>query len=389
MKIAILSGIFPPDIGGPAVYVERLASDFLNRGVSVKVLAYSDKSIPVKDYKFPVVLVSRKYPKIIRHFLYLIKALKIAADSDVIYAQNLFNAGIPALIAGTILRKKLVVKIVGDYAWEQAITKWGVKDQIDDFQEKNYFFPVNLLKKTQAFLAKRAFRIITPSFYLKGIIKGWGVKDGNIKVVYNAVESQSQSQSIASKEEAKNKIGIKGDIILSVGRLSPWKGFDCLIEVFPYLLKENPNFKLVIAGEGEERKNLEFKIKNLKLGNNVKLAGKVLHKDIYFYFKAADIFILNSGYEGLSHALLEAMQSGVPIIASNIGGNPELIQDGFNGFLAEYNNKEQIKNSVLRLWKDNDIKRRFIENSNEKLKEFDWEQLLEKTLKNLKTDSEL
>lgn len=321
MKIIIAAGIYPPDIGGPATYAEKLSQE-----LKQPVISYSKRL--------------KKYPKGLKHLLYFFCLLWLARNTDVIYAQNVTSAGLPALLAANLLRKKFVLKVVGDAAWEQ---------------NKKH------LRILQECVVKSADQIIVPSQYVKKMVVGWGMPPGKIEVIYNAPEMVSIN---ISKREAKEKIGIEGDIILSVGRPVPWKGFAVLRSIMPDLLKENPNFQLVIVGEGER---------------------KVPHSQMPFYFRAADIFVLNSGYEGLSHAILEAMQSGAPVIASNIGGNPELIEDGFNGFLVEYNNCDQLKDAILRLWRDKDLQEKFINNSREKLKNFTWENLVEETFNILKT----
>jgi glycosyltransferase involved in cell wall biosynthesis len=242
--------------------------------------------------------------------------------------------------------------VVGDAAWEQ---------------QKKY------LRKIQTLVAKGADSIIVPSHYVKKMVQRWGVLGEKIKVIYNAPEPAPQLR--VSKTEAKERIGLSGDIILSIGRLVPWKGFSDLIAIMPDLLKVNPKFQLVIVGQGKER---------LPSGPGVKLVGSVPHSLVPLYFKAADIFVLNSGYEGLSHAILEAMQFGVPVIASREGGNPELIEDNFNGLLVEYKNRKEIKEAILKLWQNRDLQEKFIRNSKEKLKDFSWENLVKKTLEVLR-----
>lgn len=317
MKIILAAGIYPPDIGGPATYAEKLSKE-----LAAPVISYS-RSL-------------KKFPKGIKHFLYFLCLLRLAKDKDVIYAQNVTSAGLPALLAAKILRKRFVLKVVGDAAWEQ---------------KKSY------LKTIQAYVARNAESVIVPSQYVKKMVVAWGVSEDKIRVIYNAVEKGSQTD--ISKEEAKKKIGIDGDIILSVGRPAPWKGFDDLRSIMPDLLRENRNFKLVIVGEHK----------------------KVPHDQMPFYFRAADVFVLNSGYEGLSHVILEAMQSSVPVIASSKGGNPELIEDNYNGFLIEYKNREQIKSAILKLWRDKNLQEKFINNSKEKLKNFTWKNLVKQTIK--------
>jgi len=383
MKICIFTGIFPPDIGGPAGYVKRLAQDFSQTGIEVTVLTYADESGKEKIGEFESFKISRKHPKGIRHVLYLAHGFKLAKGCDVIYAQNLFSVGIPALIISMLRKKRLVVKVVGDYAWEKSLNL-GMSSGIDEFQHQKHSFLTGIIVSLQSYLANRSFRIIVPSYYLKGIVAGWGVPEKKIKVIYNVPEPFSEV--VVSKEEVQNKIRIQGDIILSIGRLSPWKGFAALIESVAELAGERPGLKLVIVGDGEERDSLAALIKKLGLKERVQITGRVPHKEILLYFKAADVFILNSEYEGLSHVIMEAMQVGVPVVVSNKGGNPELIQSGFNGFLVEYNNKEEIKTAILRLLQDRELARRFVENSRRKLAAFSWDKLLKETLNILKEE---
>lgn len=381
-KIIIATGIFPPDIGGPATYCEKLANDLVSQDISVKVICYSD----VKEYgryNFPVVRISRNYPKVVKHLIYLWKLLVISKDADVIYAQNPVSAGLPALLASRILRKKMVLKLVSDGAWEYYVTQVKNYDDPEKFQHQTYDFKTEFLRKIQKMSAKGAGKIIVPSLYVKNIISQWGIALDKIAVVYNAPKQMASLN--LSKEEAKEKIGVKGDIILSVGRLAPEKGFDTIISSMPELLIKNPGFKLLIVGEGEKRKDLEVKIQELNLGNNVKMTGQVPSQEIPLYLKAADLFVLDSQGEGLAHVILEAMQIGTPIIASRHGGNIELIEDSFNGFLVEYNNQGELTEAILELWQDKELQQKFIKNSYEKIKGFNWEDLIAKTLKILKT----
>ncbi|MFH1575573.1 MAG: glycosyltransferase family 4 protein [Candidatus Nealsonbacteria bacterium] len=356
MKIIFATGIFPPDIGGPATYVSKLALECVKRGFIVRVITYG--SADALSFQFPITRISRNYPAGLRHMIYFWKLLFLARSADLIYAQNVTSAGFPAMLAAKLLRKRIVLKIVGDAAWEQ---------------NKGY------LRVVQGAVARFADRIIVPSLYLKKRVEGWGVAGEKIEVIYNAPEQFCLLD--ISKSDAKNKLGLSGNIILSVGRFVPWKGFIELICALPGLLKENPAFYLVIVGDGADRKRLESEIKKLKLEDNVKLTGSVPHSQIPLYFKAADIFVLNSGYEGLSHVILEAMQQGVPVIASSKGGNPELIENGINGSLVEYKNQEQLNGAILKLWQDKNLQEKFIQNSKEKLKNFTWANLVEKTLK--------
>jgi len=124
MKVILATGVFPPDIGGPATYCERLAQRFHRMKIEVVVICYSDVKKD-KEYEFPIVRISRRYPKGLRHLLYFYHSLRLARGADVIYAQNPVTAGFPAMLTSKILNKKFVLKIVGDYAWEQGTSIWG------------------------------------------------------------------------------------------------------------------------------------------------------------------------------------------------------------------------------------------------------------------------
>jgi glycosyltransferase involved in cell wall biosynthesis len=111
------------------------------------------------------------------------------------------------------------------------------------------------------------------------------------------------------------------------------------------------------------------------------LIDRLPHREFLEYFKASKIFVLNSGYEGFSHLLLEAMAIGLPIITTNVCGNPEIIKDGYNGLLVEYNNKTQFKEAILRVWKNKDLQNKFSENGEKTVLEFSLERMLNETIK--------
>lgn len=114
-------------------------------------------------------------------------------------------------------------------------------------------------------------------------------------------------------------------IIGSVGRLTYQKNYEFLIKITPKILKNNPNIKIIIIGEGTERKLYAELIKNLKLEGSVLLAGDQL--DAYKYLKAFDVFTLPSRYEGMSITLIEAIQAGLPILTTEVGGAKEMLNN--------------------------------------------------------------
>jgi len=239
------------------------------------------------------------------------------------------------------------------------------------------------LYKLQGWVCKKSDLVIVPSKYLNGIVKGWGVPETKIKIVYNGVDFKP---SDLSKEEARSKIGIHGNIILSVGRLVPWKGFRMLIKIMPQLLNLNQFARLVIIGDGPDRESLNLMINNLNLDKKVFLAGKKPREELATYLAAADMFVLNSGYEGFSHQILEAMTCGIPVIASAVGGNRELITQGDNGFLVKYNDEFNLVEAIKTIWQNPEFKEGLTESGKDTVARFSSNRMVEETIKILTND---
>lgn len=339
MKILIATGIFPPDIGGPATYSKILADELPKRGVGVDVLSFGSV---------------RALPKVARHFIYFFKVFWRGIKADIIFAQDPVSVGFPAVIAATILRKPLVLKIVGDYAWEQGVGRFGVKELLDEFLTKKYGWRVEFLRKIQKFVANRANKIIVPSNYLKRVVVTWGIDQMKIEMVYNAFYFSKAIDYYYERtgDVERNQLGLSGKrVVVSAGRLVPWKGFTGLVEVIADLTKNFPNLELIVIGEGPERPKIEKKIKELELKNHVRLIGSVSHPELLKYLKAANVFVLNTAYEGLSHQILEAMAMGVPVVTTDAGGNTELV-DKESGFLFKHNDKDAIKRIITLIFND-------------------------------------
>jgi glycosyltransferase involved in cell wall biosynthesis len=167
-----------------------------------------------------------------------------------------------------------------------------------------------------------------------------------ITVVYNSFDPP---QATFDKSDARRILGVSGTIIFSAGRLVPWKGMQALVELMPKILEQFPDAHLFIAGEGPEYKALDARRSTLDARDHVTLLGRLDHETLYRYVTAADLFVLNTGYEGLSHQLLEVMALGTPIVTTNVGGNPELIEDGQSGRLIPYGDSPALLRTILEL----------------------------------------
>jgi len=148
------------------------------------------------------------------------------------------------------------------------------------------------------------------------------------------------------RQEAREKLNLPENqfIIGSIGNLYKTKGFKYLIEATKKLTDEGIEIATVIIGEGQERKNLTELIKKHKLENNVILAGRIYNAAELL--SAFDAYVCSSVKEGLSYTIIETMLNGLPIIATRVGGNPELIEDGETGFLIDPQDSLALANKI-------------------------------------------
>lgn len=377
MRICVITSIFHPEIGGPSTYLYTLLGDLCNKRHKIAVITLGS-SKEKHNYPYKVARISTGKPLLLRLVLMTFYILFIGRKYEILYVNDY---GLPAVIANMILRKPIVMKIVGEFAWERAI-RYGLIPQdenIDEFQKKRHSFKVELLKRIQFFYANKANIIIAPSEYFKNIISGWGISKEKIEVIYNAIDI-SRYNHTCTKTEAQQRLGLSGRIVLTIARLTPWKGIDKLIEIFPQVKGEIAGVNLVIVGGGPELTNLQKLARSKKIEKNVIFVGKISHNQIPYYLRAADVFVLYSGYEGLPHIIIEAMASGVPIVASNKGGIPELIENNVNGILVPYGNLEALKQAIISLLNDETLSQRFAKESVKKLDSFQLEKLIKETM---------
>ena len=304
LRILIATGVYPPESGGPATYSKLLEERLPALGFAVSVLPFSRV---------------RHLPKIVRHLAYFFICLRMARCADVVYALDTVSVGFPAALAATVLGKKFVVRVPGDYAWEQARQRFGVKDELDGFQKKSYGPRVGFLRAVQRFVTRRARAVVVPSVYMQTVVSQWNVK--NISVIYSSIDLAATYE--LPFDYAQGKPRPEGFLVVSSGRRVPWKHFDAI--------------ERVVAREKRWR---------------FFLAENLPRAQALGWVKAADVFVLNSTYEGLSHALVEAMALGTPVVATAVGGNPELIEDGIDGLLVPPGNDEALYAAIKKVATD-------------------------------------
>lgn len=297
--------------------------------------------------------------------LFEIRSLIKAFKPDLIHLNSTKISILGSIAPKLLLKKSKIVYTAHG---------WVFNEDLNTIK-KNFY---KILERYTAFLKNK---ILTVSEFDKKTALQLGIKKEKLKTIYNGIKSlQLKTREDARSTLSKHlNIKIKSDdfLIGSIGNLYKNKGFGYLLNSIKQVLSENYNLKLVIIGEGEKREQLMRIIKEEKLEKNVFLSGKIDNASALL--SAFDIYVNSSIKEGLSYTILEAMQAKIPIIVTNAGGNPEMIEDGINGFVAEKKDIDDIANKIINLLQNKNKADLFALNSQEKLKQFSLDLMVGKT----------
>lgn len=334
-KLLVASGIFHPEPGGPSTYLRALLPALQEMGWQIRVLTYGDSQ--PQPYPYPVTRIARNsYAR--RRLSYGLAARKQLAWADLVFAQTI---DLPLWGGG---RTPGAIKIVGDQAWERCVRKSWIEREmtVDDFQRRQGDARVRWQKHSRSRQVAAMDAVIVPSQYLKRMVTSWGVEAAKVHVIYNALPPAPRPALPRAQLRAELGFGER-PTLLTVARLQPWKGVDHLIEA----ISDMPEVRLVIVGAGPDRHRLQELAR--PLGKRVQFTGQLARENVQRYMVAADGLALYSGYEGLSHTLLESLQLGTPVLASAIGGNAEIVRHGVNGILAPHVDIDALRRGIKEL----------------------------------------
>ena len=193
----------------------------------------------------------------------------------------------------------------------------------------------------------RASRIFTVSESLRQHAIALGVDPDKIRVMANGVDIDKFYPM--DRLEARRRLGIAADarVLISVGALVERKGFHRVIDVLPELIETNPNLHYLIIGgasaEGDMRAELEQQVKRLKLASRVHFLGTISPAELKWPLSTADLFVLATSNEGWANVFLEAMACGLPVIATDVGGNAEVVCRTELGTIVPYNDQPALR----------------------------------------------
>ena len=346
MRVLIVSGIWPPDVGGPASHAPDVAEFLRGRGHEVEVVTTADAPPAARPY--PVRAVPRHHRAGVRHYRGAALIHHRARNADVVYTTGMFGRS----AAGSALaRKPYVVKLTADPAFERSRRRGFVEGDVDDFQVHGGGPVVGLLRFARDVELRHAAHVFTPSAYLRELTLGWGVAPERVSVLPNPSPVVGE---LGQRDELRREFGLNGATLAFAGRLTAQKSLERVLEV----VAGADGVKLVIAGEGPEREPLRTRAGELGIGDRVTFLGAQPRERIVELFHAADATILSSSWENFPHTVIEALAVGTPVLAMQAGGVAEVVHDGVNGLLVAAGDTAALAEAVRRYFSDDELRER-------------------------------
>jgi glycosyltransferase involved in cell wall biosynthesis len=346
VKVLVISGIWPPDVGGPASHAPQVASFLQSRGHGVVVVTTA--SAPPPSATFPVHWVSRSLPKGVVHVRTGLEVARRAARVDVVYTTGMFGR---SAVGATLARRPYIVKLTADPAFERARRRGIVGGNVDQFQAASAGPKVRALRLARDAELRGAAHVFTPSSYLGELAVSWGVAPARVSVLPNPAPELPESEP---REVLRASFGMDRLTLAFAGRLTAQKSLGLALRA----ISQVDGVDLLIAGEGDERAPLEDAAAKLALSERVRFLGPLARDRVIDLFRAADAAILSSSWENFPHAVVEALAAGTPVIATRAGGVAEVVHDEVNGLIVPADDAEALGAAVRRFAGDAELRER-------------------------------
>jgi glycosyltransferase involved in cell wall biosynthesis len=353
-KVCFISPEYWPLTGGTGSYVYYLSNELLKNGYKIYVVTGGNQAQDVKvnpqlDISF------LKIPKtpIVKSFMLAgashrkLQNARYTAGVDVTHPQLPLtpNFAVPPKFGNT-----LVCTVHSTWKGEAEAIRCEPYARLNS--NEKFLVSFNwFLRFFEEGLLHRARRIIAVSHFTKWELTNYyKISPSKIKVIHNGVDTR-KFQPTQNKRRVKRELGLNPDdlAIVSVGRLYARKGLFTLIESMPAVTKRFKNVKFIISGKGQsdEMHKLIAHADQFGVNGNIVFTGYYPDKKLPLLYQAADVFAFSTFYEHHPFAVLEAMSTGLPVVTTRVGGIPETISNGKNGFLVEPFNPAQFAEKIL------------------------------------------
>lgn len=358
-RILLLTPFYKPFIGG----AERFAEEFIaRRPPSVELMVFTARivrSLPKREIENGVIIyrlgLGCAYDKFLFPFLAAGKAL--GRPYDCVYAVMASYAGAAAFFIHALKRTPYVLNLQS-----------GTLDTPQYGRVIRFIFPLYRA------IHRSAWKIHAVSGSLRARALSLGVLENKITLIPNGIDCARYADKGIARIPFR---------IIVVARLENTKGVRYAIEAMEYIIPRFPEAELRIAGDGSERHTLEALVRAKNLVGRVFFMGFISPMRVFALLTTGTVFICPSLAEGFGIAVLEAMASGCVVVATDVGGIPDIVHNGKNGILVSPRNPLALVSAVLRLWEDNALRERLVATGKITAREYDWQDIMPRVFSSL------
>lgn len=366
MRVLVVSGIWPPDVGGPASHAPDVASFLVAHGHDVEVVTTAAARPAERPYT--VSFVSRRLPKGLLHVRTAALIRSRARTANVVYTTGMFGRTAAGALAA---RRPYVVKLTADPAFERSRRRGLVSGDVGEFQAGGGGPLAAMLRRARDLELRRAAHVLCPSSYLRELVLSWGVAPERVSVLPNPAPDIPE---LPPRDELRRAFGLNGATLAFAGRLTAQKALTRALEA----VAAAAGVRLVIAGDGPDRSPLEGRSHELGIADRVSFIGTQPRERIVELFRAADATILSSTWENFPHTVVEALAVGTPVLAMEAGGVAEVVRDGVNGLVVASGDTAALGAAVRRYFSDDSLRERLRQGAAPSVAEYSPERIFGK-----------
>jgi glycosyltransferase involved in cell wall biosynthesis len=345
VKVLIVTGIWPPDVGGPASHAPEVAEFLRSRGHEVEVVTTAPS--PPAPEAYPVHWISRAQPVFLRYLRGALLVRRTAQGADVVYSTGMYGR---TRLGSLLARRSSVVKLTGDPAYERAFRYGLTRLPIETFQ-RSHALRVAWLKVVRDLSLWGVHRYVIPSASLGALAAEWRLVRGDRIVV---LPNPISVPEVDARDVLRRRHGFEGPTLVFAGRLSLQKSLDVAVRA----VAACDGVSLVLAGDGPERERLDALVTELGVGGRVRFLGAQPRETVLELLAAADAELLSSGWENFPHSLIEGLAVGTPVISTSVGGVVEIVTDGVNGLLVPPGDPDALAGAIRRFFADEELRGR-------------------------------
>jgi glycosyltransferase involved in cell wall biosynthesis len=312
MRILIATGIFKPEVGGPATVALELARQLQITGHIVTVVTYSDSSTYEGDHKFPfrLIRIARSHRKLVNYVRYFFVMLKEMRKHGVVYSLDWFSAGFPVMLAAMLTGKKYIVRVGGGYIWEKYLSEGNAPLTMKEFYAQGFYKKYKkmfwIIKKV---LGNAAVVIFNSDIQRELYIPIYNLDPKKTMTIYNATPENKLSSLVHSYNDTSLN---RDKEIVYAGRFTKVKNTAALVSAFALLKDES--FKLLLIGEGETETDLKNLVEQLGIQHRVEFMPPMSQSDLYYRIAHCYLVVIPSWTDISPNHAYECLALGIPIL---------------------------------------------------------------------------